>query len=122
MLQCKGFGIHSGVCVSAQHARSKRQATNQGWANRGLKHHARDVRLLALSESDLYSTLYACIVNRYTMLELAIDGGLMDPVRNPYSPGAGRPPAALVGRDSQLEGWRIALDRSYGCLGSRFGL
>lgn len=33
------------------------------------------------------------------------------PVRNPYSPGAGRPPAALVGRDSQLERWRIALDR-----------
>lgn len=35
----------------------------------------------------------------------------MDPVRNPYSPGAGRPPAALVGRDSQLEQWGIALDR-----------
>ena len=35
----------------------------------------------------------------------------MDPVRNPYSPGAGRPPAALVGRDSQLERWRVALDR-----------
>lgn len=35
----------------------------------------------------------------------------MDPVRNPYSPGAGRPPAALVGRDSQLEQWVIALDR-----------
>jgi len=38
----------------------------------------------------------------------------MDPVRNPYSPGAGRPPAALVGRDSQLQGWRIALDRVEG--------
>jgi hypothetical protein len=35
----------------------------------------------------------------------------MDPIRNPYAPGAGRPPAALVGRDSQLERWRIALDR-----------
>lgn len=35
----------------------------------------------------------------------------MDPVRNPYAPGAGRLPAALVGRDSQLERWRIALDR-----------
>jgi hypothetical protein len=35
----------------------------------------------------------------------------MDPVHNPYAPGAGRPPAALVGRDSQLERWRIALDR-----------
>jgi hypothetical protein len=35
----------------------------------------------------------------------------VDPVLNPYSPGAGRPPTALVGRDAQLEGWRIALDR-----------
>lgn len=35
----------------------------------------------------------------------------MDAVRNPYSPGAGRPPAALVGRDHQLELWRVALDR-----------
>jgi hypothetical protein len=35
----------------------------------------------------------------------------MDPVRNPYSPGAGRPPAALVGRDRPLDLWRIALDR-----------
>ncbi len=35
----------------------------------------------------------------------------MDPVLNPYSPGAGRPPAALVGRDRQRESWRVALDR-----------
>lgn len=35
----------------------------------------------------------------------------MDPVRNPYSPGAGRPPAALVGRDRQIDGWGVALDR-----------
>ena len=35
----------------------------------------------------------------------------MDRVRNPYSPGAGRPPAALVGRDSQRENWRVALER-----------
>ena len=35
----------------------------------------------------------------------------MDAVRNPYSPGAGRPPAALVGRDSQQETWRVALER-----------
>lgn len=35
----------------------------------------------------------------------------MDPVLNPYAPGAGRLPAALVGRDSQLDRWRIALDR-----------
>ncbi|MEB3048990.1 ATP-binding protein [Mycolicibacter sp. MYC123] len=35
----------------------------------------------------------------------------MDPVSNPYAPGAGRPPAALVGRDAQLDRWRIAVDR-----------
>lgn len=35
----------------------------------------------------------------------------MDPVHNPYSPGAGRPPVALVGRDAQREAWRVALDR-----------
>ncbi len=35
----------------------------------------------------------------------------MDPVRNPYSPGAGRAPTALIGRDAQLERWWIALDR-----------
>lgn len=35
----------------------------------------------------------------------------MDPVRNPYSPGAGRRPAALVGRDKQLDDWNIRLDR-----------
>jgi hypothetical protein len=35
----------------------------------------------------------------------------VDPVTNPYSPGAGRRPAALVGRDDQIRRWRIALDR-----------
>jgi DNA transposition AAA+ family ATPase len=35
----------------------------------------------------------------------------VDPVLNPYSPGAGRPPTALVGRDAQLEAWRVALER-----------
>lgn len=35
----------------------------------------------------------------------------MDPVLNPYAPGAGRPPAALVGRDKQREAWRVSLDR-----------
>ncbi|MQA34910.1 ATP-binding protein [Modestobacter roseus] len=38
----------------------------------------------------------------------------MNPVNNPYAPGAGRPPAALVGRDSQLATWRVALDRLEG--------
>ena len=36
----------------------------------------------------------------------------MDPVRNPYSPGAGRPPAALVGRDAEIEAWRVGLERA----------
>jgi hypothetical protein len=35
----------------------------------------------------------------------------VDPVRNPYSPGAGRQPAALVGRDDQIAGWQVGLDR-----------
>ncbi|MGL5865800.1 MAG: ATP-binding protein [Dermatophilaceae bacterium] len=35
----------------------------------------------------------------------------MDPRRNPYSPGAGRPPAALVGRDVERTNWSIAIDR-----------
>lgn len=36
----------------------------------------------------------------------------MDPVRNPYSPGAGRKPAALVGRDDPLQNWASALKRA----------
>lgn len=35
----------------------------------------------------------------------------MDPVRNPYSPGAGRKPAALVGRDDALQAWATSLKR-----------
>jgi hypothetical protein len=35
----------------------------------------------------------------------------MDPVRNPYAPGAGRPPTALVGRAPELDAWSIALQR-----------
>ncbi len=34
-----------------------------------------------------------------------------DPVANPYAPGAGTPPPALVGRDSIIEGASIALQR-----------
>jgi hypothetical protein len=36
----------------------------------------------------------------------------MDPVRNPYSPGAGTPPPALVGRDALIEAFRIAVQRA----------
>jgi len=35
----------------------------------------------------------------------------MDPIRNPFSPGAGSPPPELVGRDSILEEARILLAR-----------
>lgn len=36
----------------------------------------------------------------------------MDAVRNPYTPGTGRKPSALVGRDAVLETWRVALERA----------
>ncbi|KJQ55468.1 ATP-binding protein [Microbacterium sp. SA39] len=36
----------------------------------------------------------------------------MDPVRNPYSPGAGRKPAALVGRDKALKAWATSIERT----------
>lgn len=36
----------------------------------------------------------------------------MDPVRNPYQPGAGRKPAALVGRDETLRDWQNDLKRA----------
>lgn len=35
----------------------------------------------------------------------------MDPVTNPYVPGAGRPPASLAGRNPELRAWEIALAR-----------
>ena len=35
----------------------------------------------------------------------------MDPVRNPYSPGAGAPPPALVGRDADLATCDVAIQR-----------
>ena len=35
----------------------------------------------------------------------------MDPVRNPYAPGAGTPPPELAGRGELQESVRIALDR-----------
>jgi len=38
----------------------------------------------------------------------------MDPVANPYSPGAGRKPAALVGRDDVLSQWATSLRRTAG--------
>lgn len=35
----------------------------------------------------------------------------MDPLKNPFSPGAGAPPPELAGRDPVLERARILLDR-----------
>lgn len=35
----------------------------------------------------------------------------MDPLRSPFSPGAGAPPPELAGRDEILEAARIALHR-----------
>ncbi len=35
----------------------------------------------------------------------------MDPTLNPYSPGAGSPPPALVGRDAEIEIIRVAIER-----------
>ncbi len=36
----------------------------------------------------------------------------MDPVRNPYTPGAGTPPPELAGRDALREQVHIALERN----------
>lgn len=36
----------------------------------------------------------------------------MDPVKNPYVPGAGRKPAVLVGRDETLRSWMVSLQRA----------
>ena len=35
----------------------------------------------------------------------------MDPIRNPYSPGAGSRPPALAGRDAQVEAFNLLLQR-----------
>lgn len=40
-----------------------------------------------------------------------MSGEVYDPVANPYAPGAGTPPPALVGRDDVVEGARISLQR-----------
>src|SRR6266508_4070029 len=35
----------------------------------------------------------------------------IDPIRNPYTPGAGSRPPALTGRDEEIEAFRILLAR-----------
>jgi type II secretory pathway predicted ATPase ExeA len=46
----------------------------------------------------------------------------MDPVRNPFAPGAGTPPPELAGRDNLLELVRIALERARRGLPARSAL
>ncbi len=36
----------------------------------------------------------------------------MNPVRNPFAPGAGTPPPELAGRDALLDSLRVALERT----------
>jgi AAA ATPase domain len=36
----------------------------------------------------------------------------MDPIENPFSPGAGTPPPAFLGRDNLIDGYRVALRRT----------
>lgn len=43
----------------------------------------------------------------------------MDPRKNPYAPGAGKPPPELAGRDALIERAAIALDRFRGGLAAR---
>jgi hypothetical protein len=43
----------------------------------------------------------------------------VDAVANPYSPGAGRRPTALVGRESQQDAWDVALRRTEAGRGAR---
>jgi hypothetical protein len=43
----------------------------------------------------------------------------VDAVDNPYSPGAGRRPAALVGRDEEQNAWDVALRRTAAGRGAR---
>src|SRR4051812_902948 len=35
----------------------------------------------------------------------------MDPVRNPYAPGAGQRPPELAGRDAELQSFEVVLER-----------
>ena len=37
--------------------------------------------------------------------------GRVDPIQNPYTPGAGSRPPALTGRDSEIQGFRVLLER-----------
>jgi AAA ATPase domain len=45
------------------------------------------------------------------MLDLAIESNVVDPVRNPYAPGAGQRPPELAGRDKEITQFGVVLDR-----------
>jgi len=40
---------------------------------------------------------------------------IVDPIRNPYAPGAGQRPPALAGRDDQLQAFNVVLERVSRC-------
>src|SRR5438045_9058164 len=45
------------------------------------------------------------------LLDPAIGSYGVDPVRNPYAPGAGQRPPELAGRDRELEAFEVVLER-----------
>lgn len=50
--------------------------------------------------------VYVCLINHLNSIHLG-----MDPIRNPYQPGAGTPPPELAGRDDLLKQMRISMER-----------
>ena len=57
-------------------------------------------------------SIYTNIIRLYLFLGIALYKPLyMDPIQNPFSPGAGSPPPELVGRDPILEQARVLLGR-----------
>src|SRR5262249_37641454 len=49
--------------------------------------------------------------NLRTALDQAISSNGVDPVRNPYPPGAGQRPPALAGRDREIGQFEVVLER-----------
>jgi hypothetical protein len=45
------------------------------------------------------------------MLDQAIESDAVDPVRNPYAPGAGQRPPELAGRDREIGQFKVVLER-----------
>src|ERR1700734_485670 len=54
------------------------------------------------------SAFYASLGLR---LDQAIESDAMDPVRNPYAPGAGQRPPELTGRDREIRQFEVVLER-----------